>query len=58
MIVVIEACSDLANPAWSAVGTNTLTSGSSFFSDPEWTNAPARFYRIRSESKTRLLSVQ
>jgi hypothetical protein len=46
--VVVEACTNLANPAWAPVSTNTLTSGSSYFSDPQWTNHPARFYRLRS----------
>ncbi len=46
--VVVEACADLANPIWSPVGTNTLTGGSSYFSDPQWTNYSARFYRLRS----------
>ena len=46
--VVVEACTDLAQPLWSPVGTNTLTDGSSYFSDPQWTNHPARFYRLRS----------
>ena len=46
--VVVEACTNLANPIWSPVGTNTLTGGSSYFSDPQWTNYPARFYRLRS----------
>jgi hypothetical protein len=46
--VVVEACADLANPTWSPVATNTLTGGWSYFSDPNWTNCPARFYRIRS----------
>ena len=46
--VVVEACTDLVNPIWSPVGTNSLTGGSSYFSDPQWTNHPARFYRLRS----------
>ena len=46
--VVVEACTDLANPVWSPVGTNTLTGGSSYFSDSQWTNYPDRFYRLRS----------
>jgi hypothetical protein len=46
--VVVEACTNLVNPVWSQVGTNTLTGGSSYFSDPQWTNYPSRFYRIRS----------
>ena len=28
--------------------TCTLTNGSIYFSDPDWTNHPARYYRIRS----------
>jgi len=47
-VVVVEACTDLANPDWTPVGTNTLTGGSSYFSDPDWTNYPGRFYRLRS----------
>ena len=46
--VVVEACTDLAQPLWSPVGTNTLTDGSSYFSDPQWSNHPGRFYRLRS----------
>jgi hypothetical protein len=47
--VVVEAATDLANPIWSAVQTNTLTSGSFYFSDPQWENYPSRFYRVRSQ---------
>ena len=39
---------NLANRTWFPVGTNTLTSGSSYFSDPKWTNCIRRFYRLRS----------
>jgi hypothetical protein len=46
--VVVEACSNLASPTWSPLSTNTLTNGSSYFSDPQWTNYPGRFYRLRS----------
>ena len=46
--VVVEASTNLATPTWSPVATNTLTNGSSYFSDPQWTNYPARFYRLRS----------
>jgi hypothetical protein len=48
LVIVVEACSNLANPIWFPVGTNTLTGGSSYFSDPQWTNYPTRFYRFRS----------
>ena len=47
-IVVVEACTDLAQPLWFPLGTNTLTDGSSYSSDPQWVNYPARFYRLRS----------
>ena len=46
--VVVEESTSLANPTWYPLATNTLTSGSSYFSDPQWTNYPARFYRLRS----------
>ena len=46
--VVVEACTNLTNPNWSPLATNILTGGSSYFSDPQWTNQPNRFYRIRS----------
>jgi hypothetical protein len=46
--VVVEACTDMANPNWSAVDTNTLAGGWSHFSDPQWTGRAARFYRLRS----------
>ena len=47
MTVVVEASSNLSNPVWSPLQTNTLTSGSAYFSDPEWKNYPRRFYRVR-----------
>jgi hypothetical protein len=46
--VVVEACTDLTNPVWIPVQTNTLTNGSCYFSDPQWTNFPGRYYRINS----------
>jgi hypothetical protein len=45
--VVVDACTDLANPIWSPLQTNTLTTDTLYFSDPQWTNYPARFYRVR-----------
>jgi len=47
-VVVVEACTTFANPVWSPLQTNTLTSDSSYFSDPRWTNYGTRFYRLRS----------
>jgi hypothetical protein len=46
--VLVEASTNLGNPMWSPVGTNTLMGGTSYFSDPNWTNHPARFYRLRA----------
>jgi hypothetical protein len=46
MVVVVEACTNLANPLWSPVATNILTNGSAYFSDPQWTNYAGRFYRL------------
>jgi hypothetical protein len=53
LIIVVEASTNLSNPAWIPVGTNTLntfvgTNGTSYFSDPQWANYPNRFYRFRS----------
>jgi hypothetical protein len=45
--VVVEACSNPANHRWSPVQTNALTSGWSYFSDPQWANYPVRLYRVR-----------
>jgi hypothetical protein len=46
--VVVEACTNLFNPDWQPVQTNTFSSGTAYFSDPLWTNYPGRFYRLRS----------
>ena len=46
LVLVVEASASLGNPSWSPVATNILTNGSSYFSDPQWTNYPARFYRL------------
>ncbi len=46
--VVVEACTNPANHSWSALKTNALTGGWSYFSDPQWANYPGRFYRLRS----------
>jgi hypothetical protein len=48
LVIVAVACTDLANPIWTPVRTNTLTNGSAYFSDPQWTNFPTRLYRLRS----------
>jgi hypothetical protein len=48
LVIVVEACTNLSFPLWYPVQTNTLTDGTSYFSDPQWRNIPARFYRLRS----------
>jgi hypothetical protein len=46
--LAIEACTYLASASWTTLQTCTLTNGSIYFSDPQWTNYPGRFYRLRS----------
>jgi hypothetical protein len=47
--IVVVACTNLANPVWLPVSTNTLSgSGTSSFSDPQSANYPNRFYRFRA----------
>jgi BspA type Leucine rich repeat region (6 copies) len=48
LVVVVEACTNLANAVWIPLATNTLTGGTSQFSDPQWANYPSRFYRFRA----------
>jgi hypothetical protein len=48
LVIVVEAATNLDHPLWSPVSTNTLTGGSSYFNDPQWTNYARRFYRLRS----------
>jgi hypothetical protein len=47
--VWVEACTNPANPTWHPLATNTPASQSFYFSDSQWTNYPARFYRFRSQ---------
>jgi len=44
---VVEFKSDFGNPEWTPVSTRVSIDGSITVSDPGWTNASARFYRIR-----------
>ena len=46
--LAVEACTNLAASSWVPLQGFTLTNGSVHFSDPQWTNFPDRFYRIRS----------
>jgi hypothetical protein len=45
--LVVEAGATLAGAPWTPLQTCTLTNGTIYFSDPEWTHHPSRFYRIR-----------
>jgi BspA type Leucine rich repeat region (6 copies) len=46
-VIVVEACTNLANPVWLPVATNNFSSsGTSSFTDPS--GQPSRFYRFRS----------
>ena len=47
LVVVIETCTNLLNPAWSPFQTDTLASGPFYFSDPQWARYASRFYRVR-----------
>ena len=46
--IIVEACSNLAKPVWQPLQTNSLQSGTNYFSDSTWTNYHSRFYRIRT----------
>jgi hypothetical protein len=48
LVIVVEACTNLGNPVWTPVGTNTLTGGSSYFSDSHGADSTTRVYRLRS----------
>ncbi|HSU54678.1 MAG TPA: hypothetical protein VLT36_11520 [Candidatus Dormibacteraeota bacterium] len=46
--IVVEATTNLAHGPWVPFQSLNLTNGAFYFSDPNWTNYPARNYRIRS----------
>jgi len=48
LVVVVEACTNLSDPVWTPLQTNTLTGGSASFSDPQRTDYTGRFYRLRT----------
>ncbi|HXC37038.1 MAG TPA: leucine-rich repeat protein [Candidatus Acidoferrales bacterium] len=49
--VVVDACTNSANPVWLPIATNTVTSttGTAYFGDPQWGGYSMRFYRLRSQ---------
>jgi uncharacterized repeat protein (TIGR03803 family) len=46
ILVVVQAATNLGNPVWMPVATNTLSNGTNYFNDSKWTNHPRRFYRV------------
>jgi hypothetical protein len=42
----VQACTDLGNPTWTNLLTNTLASESYLFSDADWASYDRRFYRV------------
>lgn len=54
LVIVVEASTNLVNPAWQPIQTNTLTGGTSYFSDPQWTNYPSRYYREYTSRKNKI----
>jgi hypothetical protein len=49
MTVVVDASTNLLNPIWLPLNTNTMTGDSVYFNDPFWTNYPSRYYRLQSQ---------
>lgn len=45
--VVVEGCTNMADPVWVSIQTNTLADGPDYFGDSEWTNHAGRYYRLR-----------
>ena len=44
--IVVETCTNLANPVWLPISTNMLSGGVSSFRDAQSTNCPNRYYRF------------
>jgi hypothetical protein len=44
--ILVEACTNLAQPVWVPLRSITLTNGSVYFSEPFQSNSSGRFYRI------------
>jgi hypothetical protein len=47
MNIAVDACTNLTDPVWLPLQTNTLTADTFYFTDPDWTNFPRRCYRVR-----------
>jgi hypothetical protein len=47
--VVVEACTSLAQPVWTALATNVLVNGTNYFNDSQYASFPNRFYRAKAQ---------
>ena len=49
--IVVDACTNLTEPVWLPISTNAITAstGTTNFSDPQWSAYSKRFYRVRSQ---------
>ncbi|MGC9940603.1 MAG: leucine-rich repeat domain-containing protein [Verrucomicrobiota bacterium] len=47
LLILVQTCTNLANPVWLPLQTNSITGGTFDFTDPTFTNAPTRYYRVR-----------
>jgi alpha-galactosidase len=54
-VTVVEAATSLDRADWSPLKAVTPMGGPYYFSDPQWTNYPTRFYRTLSWDKTNSL---
>ena len=45
---IVEASTNLAEPNWQPLNTNTLDGAPIYFCDPAWNQYAGRFYRVRS----------
>jgi hypothetical protein len=45
--IAVQTSTNLAIASWVTLQSYTLTNGSVDFTDPDWTNYPSRFYRVR-----------
>jgi hypothetical protein len=46
--IVVDAGTNVAPSSWLPLFNGTISNGEVYFIDPQWTNYPSRFYRIRS----------
>ncbi len=45
-LVKVEACTSLVAGIWEPIVTSSLSNGAVYFSDPDYTNHPSRFYQL------------